>query len=134
MLAPWAQQQVLTWLFTTGAVGTRPTAWFLALHTGDPGDGADNEVTAAADANYARQSVDLTVALVGSQYEADTDADATFPAAETGASYTVTHVSMRTALTAGDALLIKAVPIPIPVVGGGVVSIPLGELIIQGGQ
>ena len=134
MLAPWAQEQVLTWLFTTGAMGTRPTAWFLALHTGDPGTGADNEVTSGADANYARQSVDLTVALVGNQYEADTDADVTFPAAETGASYTVTHVSMHSAVTAGDALLIKAVPIPIPVVGGGVVSIPLGELIIQGGQ
>lgn len=133
MLAPWAQEQLLTWLLTDGTLGTRPTAWYVALHTGDPGDGGDNELTDGADANYERKAVDFTVALEGSQYEADNDADVAFDPAGSGASYTVTHVTVKDAATAGNTLLIIPLPVSIPIVEAGLVSIPISELLVEGG-
>lgn len=133
MLAPWAQEQVLTWLLTTGTMGTRPTAWYVALHTGDPGSGGDNELTTTADANYVRKAVNFTVALNGSQYEADNDADVAFDPAASGASYTVTHATVKDAATAGNTVLIIPLPTSIPVVDGGLVSIPISELLVEGG-
>lgn len=133
MLAPWAQQQVLTWLLTTGTPDTRPTDWYVALHTGDPGTGGDNELTTGADANYVRKAVDFTVALNGNQYEADNDAGVAFDPAGAGASYTVTHVTVKDALTTGNTILIVPLPVSIPVVEGGLVSIPISELLVEGG-
>ena len=55
-----ASEQLLKWLFTGDTLGTRPTSWYVSLHTGDPtADGSANEVT---DANYARQSATFTAA------------------------------------------------------------------------
>lgn len=133
MLAPWAQEQVLKYLFTADTLATRPTDWHAALHTGNPGTGADNEVTSGADANYARAPVDFTAALDGTSWDASSIGDVIFPQAGAGANYTVTHLSVKTASTAGETLVIIPLPVPIPVVADGVISIPLGQLIIEGG-
>lgn len=133
MLAPWAQQQILTYLFTGDAMGTRPTSWFVAIHTGDPGTGDDNELTTGADSEYERKAVTFAVGLDGTEYEAATLGDVTFDPAGAGTSYTATHFTIKDALTGGNTLAKAAFPVPIPVVAGGVVSFPLGELLIEGG-
>ena len=77
----------LTRYLTTGTPETRPTAWEISLHTGDPGDdGLDNEVSDTADV---RQAVSMTV-TGGAEPKASNAAIVAFPAAATG--FAVTHV------------------------------------------
>jgi hypothetical protein len=50
----YAEGQVLKWLFTASAI-TRPSTWFLALFTSDPGEtGSGTEVSGAG---YARKAI-----------------------------------------------------------------------------
>ena len=56
-LSDYAENLVLTWLLTATAA-TRPSAWYVALHTGDPGEtGASNEVVVGTDADYVRKAI-----------------------------------------------------------------------------
>ena len=44
-VSEFSSEQLVKLLFTSVALGTRPTAWYVALHTGDPTlDGSGNEV------------------------------------------------------------------------------------------
>jgi hypothetical protein len=55
-LSQYARDQLLQYGFTAAAL-TRPTAWYLGVHTAFPGDTGTtilNEFTAGADASYAR--------------------------------------------------------------------------------
>lgn len=53
-----AENRTLNWLLTTSAP-TRPTTWFVALHTGaNGGQGASNEIVGNG---YARQAVTFSV-------------------------------------------------------------------------
>lgn len=109
-MADYAEAEVAKYLFTAEAMGTRPTAWYVALHTGDPSDtGANNEVFAAW---YVRQAVTFTrtggaLANVGT---------VTFPAV-TAAGLTVTHVSIKDALNGGNTLAVLPVTSTIYAVG-----------------
>lgn len=104
----------LTYWFTTGAPGvSRPTAWFAALHTSDPGEAAAaTEVDATVDDTaYARQSVAFTVA----GNVASNSAQITFPAVIYGtgaAPYTVTHFSIWDASSGGTLLRYGALGSP----------------------
>jgi len=66
--------EVLTWAFTNDAAPTRPTAWYVALFTADPGEtGASGEMTGTG---YARAAVTNgfstpTSGAVGCSNEAD---------------------------------------------------------------
>lgn len=76
----------LDWAFTTDSV-TRPTAWTVHLHTGDPGeDGDANEVSGSG---YVAQAVTWT----RSGNAVSNSASLTFPTV-TGSSYTVSHISV----------------------------------------
>jgi hypothetical protein len=100
-MADFAEVEAMKYLFTAETMGTRPTAWYVALHTADPGDtGTSNEVFAAW---YARQSVAFTRTLGA---VANTGA-ATF-AAVTGAGVTITHVSIKDAVSGGNTLAVLA--------------------------
>jgi len=122
-----SSEQLLKWLFTASALGTRPTSWYVGLHTGDPAaDGSTNEV---ADANYVRQSATFT-ATQNTLWQVTNDADVVFPAAD--ASYNVTHVTVWDAATGGNALAVLALPLGRSMSAGGVFSIPAGELVITG--
>lgn len=133
MLATWAQQQTLLYLFTEEAVAPRPTQWFVALHTGEPGGGGDNEVTPALDPAYSRQEVTFEVTPEGVRYQAGSEQDVTFGPAGEGAGYVATHVSVVDSATEGIILAAAPLPVPIPVTEGGMVTIPLGELVVEGG-
>lgn len=129
MAAPeYISEQFVKQFFTAETVADRPTGWTIALHAGNPGTGDANEVV---DANYARQSVTFTAADAGAFWEGSSVADVVFPAAASGASYTVTHYSVRNA-TGGACLAIAALPTPIPVVAGGVITIPAGFAKVRG--
>jgi hypothetical protein len=62
-LTQYARDQSLQYDFTATAL-TRPTAWYVSLHAGFPGDTGTsiaNEFTSGADTSYARQSVTLAL-------------------------------------------------------------------------
>ena len=104
---PFFTEEILKYMFTASAMATRPSAWYVALHTGDPGTGADNEL---ADANYVRQVGAFEVVPDGSTHISRNTADLVFPALAAGA--TVAWVTVKTASTAGTH--IKSVQLPVP--------------------
>lgn len=90
------ETETLEWAVTTNAV-TRPTVWYVALFSADPGEaGGGTELTGNG---YARQSVDFTV--VGDT--ADNDAIVTFTASG-GAWSDVTAVGITDASSGGNLL------------------------------
>jgi hypothetical protein len=97
-LSNYAESLVIRWLFDDVAV-TRPTSWFVALHTADPGEtGATGELSGNG---YARQSATFTEDTNGL---VDNDADITF-GPNTGSNWgLVSHVSVWDAVSVGNCL------------------------------
>lgn len=98
----YAENLALTWLLTSSSA-TRPTAWYLALYTNDPGEAASG--TEVSGTNYARQSIAFTV----SGNTASNSATVTFPAAGSGGWGTISHVAIYDASTSGNLLFKGAV-------------------------
>lgn len=120
-MADYAEVEVMKYLFTAEAMGTRPTAWYVELHTADPSDsGSANAVIGAW---YVRQSAAFT--RTGSQV-ANTST-ITFPAV-TGAGVTITHITIKDALSGGNTLaVLPQSPSKVYAIGD-VVAIPAGAL------
>jgi len=122
---PYVSELILDFLFTA-TVATRPTAWNVALFTGDP------EVTGAelTDANYVRQSVTFAVADAdaNSRSEATNVAAVTFP--DLAAAATVAYVVIFD--QSGNQLSSLALNVARNLEIGDVFSIPANELIIRG--
>jgi len=98
-MADYAEIEAMKYLFTAEAMGTRPTAWYVSLHTGDPSDtGTANEVFAGW---YARQVVTLTRTL-----GAIANSGVINFAAVTGAGVTITHVTIKDAVSGGNTLAV----------------------------
>lgn len=98
-----AEDLLLTYLLTASSV-TRPTAWFVSLHTGDPGeDGADNEVAAGTDADYIRKAVtfDDPIADTG---QVLTNTAPTWTVNSGSSGYTVSHIAIFDAVSGGNCL------------------------------
>lgn len=96
----------LTFLYTTTTITTRPTTWYAAIHTADPGaEGANNEVLVADDADYVRQAV--TFGTPASK-QTSNNADITFTPATGATAYTVTHMSIWDAATGGNCIASEA--------------------------
>ena len=122
---------VVKWMFTDADMtGLRPTAWYVALHTGDPTEsGEENEVLVANDAAYtARKTVTFADPVAGSgmclselQVSHTPDAGAT--------PYTVTHASIWTAATGGTCLMKGALPIPRTISNAAPLTFEIGEII-----
>lgn len=123
---PTFEQETLTYWFTTDAMGDRPTSWEVALHSGDPGTGDDNELT---DANYAREAATFEVVADGDGYIARNDADIVFPALAAGV--TVHFMSVRDAAT-GDCIRSVQLSPPKTFSAGGIPRIPINELVFEG--
>jgi len=116
---------VLDWLLSATAV-TRPTAWYLSLHTADPGLTGANEVGTGTDADYVRKPV--TFAAAASRSKA-IDSAATWTANAAATTYVVTHVGVWDALTAGNFLVYGALAVPETVVASGTLVLPIGRVI-----
>jgi hypothetical protein len=94
----------LTYLLTSDSA-TRPTAWYLGLHTGSPldDDSGANEISTSG-TGYGRQTIGFTV----SGDTASNNATITFSAATSNWG-TVSHISVYDAATAGNLLFHGAV-------------------------
>lgn len=120
------EEQWMRYAFTTTAMGTRPTAWYLGLHVGDPGEsGAAAEVSGSG---YARTSCAFT--QTGGEV-ANTGA-ITCPTVAT-TPYTVSHVSVWDAVSGGNLLYKGPLPIAKALAVGDALQWAVGELILTVG-
>lgn len=62
---------LLNWAFTDAAAPTRPNAWYVSLHTGDPGETGANEMTGTGYVRDAATFSDATTGAAGCSNEAD---------------------------------------------------------------
>lgn len=97
-LSDHAENLLMDWLMTGGAA-TRPTAWYVGLHTGSPGDddSGANEITGNG---YSRQAIAVGAASGGTT---SNDANITFTASG-GDWGTISHISVYDADTNGNLL------------------------------
>lgn len=115
------ETHVLNYTFTTTSV-TRPTAWYLALFTSNPGEDASGTEVSTSGTAYARQSATFTV----SGNTASNSAAIEFPTAT--ASYgTVTHVGVFDASTGGNLIAYSALSTSKAVGTGDVFRVPSGD-------
>lgn len=132
MPAPvYSSREFVKHFFTTEAVESRPTSWNVALHTGDPGKGDDNEVTAPS---YQRKEISFSAELdqqSQSFWEAKNTQDVSFDQAGYDENYTVTHYTVRDGLS-GECLAIGKLNEPLPVSEGTVVMFPQSYLKVRG--
>ena len=114
------ETHVLDYVFTTDIL-TRPTAWYLALFTANPGDGDTG--TEVSGGGYARQSVTFTV----TNDTASNTAAIEFPTAT--ANYgTVSHVGVYTASSGGTLIAHAALTSSKAIETGDVFRVPAGDL------
>lgn len=112
---------------------TAPTTQYLALFKSDPGEtGAGTEVSATVDDTaYARQAIPFGAATTGVCFALNTSAQ-TFPAVVYGsgaAAYTVTHVGIFDALTAGNLLDYGSLGAPISRLVGKTLVFDIGAVV-----
>lgn len=116
----WLRNEATKYFFLTTSMGTRPPGWEVALIKDD-----GNEVASGDDANYARQSISFQD--TGSVGRVENDAAISFPAAESGASYTIAEFAVYD--TNGNLLVQQALEFSKTIEGGDVVSFAIGDLV-----
>lgn len=114
------------------AAVTRPTTWFVGLHTGDPGEtGAANEVSTGGGSGYARQAVTFGASAAG--IVANTGLVLFGPAVT--AWGTITHVSIWDTVAAGNCLdkgpLSTAMRAFTSIVAGNLITSPAHGLVVN---
>lgn len=113
-LTDYGENQAAAALLGTGT-------FYLALHTGDPGEtGASNEVAATG---YARQGS----AFTASGSAATSDSACNFPTQTSGADVTVTHASIWDAVTGGNCICKGPLTAPRTYPNGGTFSVAAGD-------
>jgi hypothetical protein len=114
---------VLKYTLTTDAV-TRPTAWYIGLHTADVTDaGTGTEVTGNG---YSRTAVTFTV----TGDTATNSATVTFPTASGGSWGTVSHIGIWSASSGGTLYYHGALTASKTVADGDTFTIQSGALTI----
>ena len=114
------ETKALQWAFTTDSV-TRPTAWYIALFTDNPGEASGG--TEVSGGGYARQSATFTVSG-----NLATNA-AAIEYAEATASYgTVTHIAIMDAASGGNQIAYAALTASKAIDTGDILRIPAGDL------
>ena len=124
-ISTFAGNLALNWLLDDTAV-TRPTAWYLSMHVGDPGLTGANELVVGTDADYVRKA--STFAAASSLAKA-TDLGVTWTAAAGATTYIVTYIGVWDALTAGNFLAYGALAVPETVIAGGSLNLAAGRVI-----
>jgi hypothetical protein len=114
------ETRVLQWALTNGSP-TRPTAWYVGLFTGAPGEaGGGTEVSGGS---YVREAVTFTV----SGNTATNNAAIEWPTA-TGSWGTVAYVAIFDADTSGNMLAYATLTASKTISTGDVLRIPAGDL------
>jgi hypothetical protein len=125
-LTTYGQDLALNYLFNTEAL-TRPTGWFVALHTGDPGaDGTANEVSTGVDADYVRKTIALGSEANG---QVASSSEVAWTVNSASAGYTVTHASIWTAESGGSPLVKSALLATRTLVANDVLTFNIGEIV-----
>lgn len=120
-----AENLILAWLLTTGTA-TRPTTWYVALHTGDPGeDGTANEVTTSNDADYERKAITFDAPADGQSG----GAAVSWTVNAASAGFTVSHISICTAATGDTAVMKGAMPAARVLAANDVLTFNAGDII-----
>lgn len=122
-----AENLALIWLFTDTAV-TRPTSWYVSLHTDDPGETGANEVVVGTDADYVRKSTTFTDATTGT---CNNESAMTWTVASGSAGYTIRWVGVWDASTSGNFLGGGELYSEHAVSANSVVSFAISDLTIQ---
>jgi hypothetical protein len=117
-----AENLILDWLMTTGSA-TRPTAWYVALHTSAPSDASPSTGEISGN-GYSRQSATFTV----SGDTASNSADLTFGPNTTSNWGTVSHVSVWDASTSGNCLWHGALTASVAIAVNDELKISAGSL------
>ena len=121
-LSNYAENLVLDWLLTGESV-SRPSAWYVALHTGDPGEaGSANELSGNG---YARQAVTFAAAADGTT---ENEGQLTFGPNTNSNWGTVSHVSVWDAATGGNCLFKGALSSSVSINVGDSLVIGAGNL------
>lgn len=123
-----SSEQYVKQFFTSEVVDDRPVSWKIALHSSDPGTGDAGEVSGGT---YARQDVTFVSVDKGDYFEVESVDDVVFPAADVGQSYTVSHYTVRDGVS-GECLATGVMPVPVPVVEGGIISFPASFIKVRG--
>lgn len=117
----YTENLALEYLLTTDSV-TRPTAWYIGLHTADVTDaGTGTEVSGNG---YARKTVAFSV----TNDTASNSATVTFDAASGGNWGTITHIGVWDALSSGNLLFHGAVTTSKTIEDGDTFQISAGNL------
>ncbi len=117
----YTENLALEYLLTTDSV-TRPTAWYIGLHTADVTDaGTGTEVSGNG---YARKTVAFSV----TNDTASNSATVTFDAASGGNWGTITHIGVWDALASGNLLFHGAVTTSKTIEDGDTFQISAGNL------
>lgn len=119
----WLSDEWLKWAYLDTSLATRPTTRYLALF-----DDAGNEIDGTTDANYARQAI--TFETFATPRRVRNAASVSFPAAETGADYTVAEFAVFDASTGGNRLQRESLDFNKSIVGGNVLTFAAGDLIM----
>lgn len=124
----WLEAEWMKWAFTTDSV-TRPTAWYVALHTADPGEtGATGECTYSG---YARVQATGSPPWTRSNNQVSNTSALLFGANGGASPVTISHVSVWTASTSGDCLYKGALDLGKTFNQNDVPNFGVGELILK---
>jgi hypothetical protein len=125
MLSTYSRNLLLNWLLTTGAA-TRPTAWYISLHTADPGKTGANELLVETDSAYVRKLAAFGTATLE---VSPTTGDLTWTAAAAATAHTITHIGLWDALTAGNFLQGGALAVAEPRVASSSLVLAAGRAV-----
>jgi hypothetical protein len=125
---------LLGWFKGSAFLAAPVTNIFLSLHTGEPGPaGTANDVTAAVAGGRATLALSnlgsITEAAEGGRQVFSGDAITFTESALSGA--VITHVGLWSEVTGGTFYNGGVVPLPIQVITGDIVRIPVGGLLIK---
>lgn len=129
-LTEYGAQLCLDWLFTASSL-TRPTAWWLSMHTANPGTaGTANELLVAVDADYVRKSDTLnTPTTITGKYTTTENVNGVSWTPAAGSVYTTTHFGLNDASSGGNSLFVA--PATTPRDSSSVISLGANELKLQ---
>ena len=121
------ETETLKWQFTTASV-TRPTAWYIALHTADPTDtGTVGEVTTGTDSAYVRQAVTFATPTGDT---ALSNSSVAFTANSGATTHVVTWYSIWSASTSGTCYGAGQLPVPITRVASATLTFAPGDIAV----
>lgn len=104
---------------------------YAALHSGDPGEDAlDNVISTTKDPNYERKVLSIGAASLGPGKAVNTT-EVSWTAGTLSSSYYISHISLWSASTGGNALFKGELLSPIEMTTDTIFTITVNNLVVQ---